>query len=229
MSEHIFVTSAGVEIPLVRIPVMQGQMVDQATRKEAAKLYGEPVKPTYTIPTDDGGEEIHEHDEETIKDNPAAQRAWDQWQECIRKTNELVINRMIDFIILEGTDAPLPESKAWMRRQQLLGIEIPEEEPEDNSALRLHYTKSVLLRTPEDITNLQTAVMTISGMNQEALAAARATFQRHAQNGRDAGNDGGAAGSEEIQLDGEPTVQRDADGEGVGADAKPMGHRKRRR
>lgn len=225
--KHIFTTSAGVEIPLVAIPVMQGQMVEQSARKAAAKLFGEPVKPTYVLETDDGGEETHEHDEETIKDDPAAKRAWDKWQECLRKTSEYVNTKLLDFALMEGTDAQLPESKAWMKRQRILGIEIPEEDPEDNCELRLHYTKSVLLGNPIDIANIQTAIMVISGINQEALEAARATFSRNAQERRDARDDDSPAGPEEVELDGESTILGDADGEGVASHTKRVGRARR--
>lgn len=225
MSKHIFTTSAGVEIPLNAIPPMQGQMVEQAARKKAAELFGEPVKPTYTIPTDDGGEEIHEHDEETIKDNPAAQRAWDEWQTCLSKTSEYVNTKLLDFVLLTGTDALLPEDESWIETQQFLGIEVPEQ----SMARRAHYIKTEVLRTVNDINGIQSAITAISGINQEALAAARATFQRDAQDGREPGNDDGTVGPEEIQLDGEPTILGDADGESVGEDSERVGRAKRRR
>jgi hypothetical protein len=228
--KHIFTTTAGVEIPLRAIPILQAQLVEQAARKEAAKLYGEPVKPTYTIKTDDGGEETHEHDEETIKTNREAKRAWDAWQECLRETNKFVEDRTLNFMFLAGTEAALPESKAWMKRQKFFGVEVPEDDPEDDSALLAHYIKTELLRSVDDINGAQRAISAISGINQEMLAAARATFPGDGQ-GRDGagGSDGAVAEPQAGQMDGEPALQRTTDGEGLGEDARRMGRAGRRR
>lgn len=221
--KHIFTTAAGVEIPLNAIPPMQGQMVEQAARKKAAELYGEPIKPTHIIETDDGGEEIHEHDEETIKSNPEAKRAWDAWQTCLAKTSEYVNARLLDFVMLTGTDALLPEDESWVETQQYLDIDVPEQ----STARRAHYIKTELLRTVSDINGIQSAIAAISGINREALAAARATFSRNAQDGRDVGDDDSPAGPEEVELDGEPTILGDADGKGVAPHTKRVGRARR--
>lgn len=213
--KHIFTTAAGVEIPLNPIPPLQGQMVEQAARKKASELYGAHTKPLYTLTTDDGGEETHEHDETTIETDPAAKLAWKQWQECTAKTSAYVNDRLFDFAMLTGTDALLPQDESWIEMQTYLGIEVPEQ----STARRAHYIKTELLRTTGDLIGIQNAITAISGINQEMLAAARATFSGDAQERGTAGDVDGAPGQEESQLVNQPTLLGTTDSEGLGADA----------
>ena len=171
---YTYTSASGYELILNPLPPLQIQLVRDAAIKEAEKLYGERLgKPTYTIGTDDGAEETHEHDEATIAQDPEAKKAWDAWQAQEAQIDAFANEKIMRFILLRGVSFEMPESDDWMEMQKYFGIDVPE----TGLDRRFHYIQTEVIGSVTDLTGLMSRIMEISGVDEETVAAAQATFR----------------------------------------------------
>lgn len=169
-----YTTARGIELEVIPIPPMQVEMVGQAARKAWAAENGQvPEKPKYSIALPGGGEEWHEHDEVTIEDDPEAAALWKEWQDKTQSLEDAVNEQTMNFLLLKGTKLDVSVDDDWATMQKYFGIDIPE----DPIELRLHYLRTEVLSGQDDILGLLTAIMQATGVKEDLVEAARATFQ----------------------------------------------------
>lgn len=189
----VFVTSTGFTLKLKPVSPFLIQKVQTSMP--------EPPAPTYTVTTAAGNVETHTHDAESIKDAPDTDKeAWVKYITELRAQQSEVNDRLVRLIILRGIESDVPEY-GWDRAQEDLGVTVPK----DPNERKVHYILTETIGTAEDMANLITNVIALSGVNQEAVEAARSTFRNSLRrNGSTP-----AANSKPLPLDAQPAVSGD--------------------
>lgn len=133
-----------------------------------------PDIPTYKAPVGDGKlVEIIPHDETTLETDED-KKAWAAYKEEYAKTDALVNKRIQDLIFLKGIDVDLPDNDDWVGDQEYVGIQVPTNPRERY----IHYVRTEVLITPQDLVGAMEIVMQASHVPQEKLIEAQAAFQR---------------------------------------------------
>lgn len=169
---HLFTTSSGKQIRLSLFPPLQLQMMQTAAEKEAAKLYGEAVRPTYRTSAD---EELPA-DESTLETDED-RAAWAKYQEITQKHAEHVGNKTMRFILFYGVDVNPDDDPEWRARQEFFGIEIPD----DPIGRKIHYIQTELIYSRDDIEQIMRHIALMGGVKAEVIDAAAATFSDSAR------------------------------------------------
>lgn len=187
-----FTTSTGFKLSLKPVSPFLIQKV------QASGEYPKP--PTYEVTTAAGSKEVHEHDAESIKTASDAEKAaWVAYTVKSRAVQSEVNDRLVRLILLRGIESEVPDY-GWDREQEeVFGIKVPKD-PNDR---KVHYLLTEAIGTADDIANLITEVIALSGVSQEAIETARASFRRALR--RNATN--GVAEPEPVTLDAQPPVQ----------------------
>jgi hypothetical protein len=149
----------------------------------------EPEAPTYTITGAGGAEEQRTHTQESIDDPKTTDEeriAWafylEQLEEWEAHTAELDTKRgelRGRFMALRGVKVRgLPDDlQAWANEQQLLyGFEVDDQGLPHDKALLLAFIDQEIIRTPTDGAKVTAGILRASGLDQEALDAAEASF-----------------------------------------------------
>ena len=170
----------------------------------------EPEPPTYSMDGVGGSQETRTHDAESIADpktSEAERAAWTVYTAKLtayeKRTAEIdaQINEMRGtFINLEGIKViGLPDDLAgWAEKQRArYGFEIDGSTPED---LLLAFIEHHVIRTAKDGVRITAGILRASGLDQEALDAAEATFLDSLE-GRQGRSDRG--GDSDVSGDGE--------------------------
>lgn len=164
---HLFTTSSGKQIRLSLFPPLQMQMMQDAAGKEAAKLYGEAVRPTYTTSAD----EVMPHDESTLETDED-RAAWAKYQGILNKHTMHVGEKTMRFVLFYGVDMNPDDDPDWQARQQFFGIEIPD----DPIGRKIHYIQTEFIYTRADIEEIMYRIAEMSGVRREVIDASAATF-----------------------------------------------------
>lgn len=144
----------------------------------------DPPTPTYEEEimlgkNDDGTPKVgkiqKEHTEESIETDEE-RKAWEWYQEEKEKVDGLRREKIMQLFYLRGLDVELPDN-GWEEDQVFLGIEVPEEP----RAKRLHFLETEALASPEDIMEVITSIMALSGVEQEAIDEAKGLFRSSLQ------------------------------------------------
>lgn len=163
-----FVTSGGREIKLAPIP----QMLVEKVRDAAMRSVPVPPAPTYEVKIGDGDDTVtYAHDATTLT-TPEEHAAWDAYQAALARQAQVAATRVMNFYYTRGVAEEMDD--AWMAEQRFFGVEIPEEPLER----KLHWVQTEILTTPDDFQNCIIAIMEVSGVDDEAIRAARASFRR---------------------------------------------------
>ncbi len=214
--KDVFVTKDGNRIPLRRVaPILMEKIRKSVTL---------PSPPTYEVETAGGDIETHIHDETTLETDED-RAAWAAYQIAHAKANEAMIEKILRLLFAKATGDVLPPSDDWAKEQAYLGVDVPG----DPLERKIHYIQTELLTHTSDIMAFMTAAMALTGVDEEVVESAEATF-RHPV--RQAGEDPGtSAGQPETEgaLVAQPDVSGSGNGEGLGADAQPVGRPRRRR
>ena len=110
----------------------------------------------------------------------------------------------------------------WRELQEYFEIKLPE----NPIALKIHFLRTELLTTTDDINNLMASIMEASGIDRTVLEAAQNSFRRNLRQESNAisGTSGevqpAEAGRQVVHV---AEVSRDGDGEGVAPNAVEMG------
>lgn len=176
-----FTSSTGLSVKLRPVSPFSIEKV-----KESVK---DPLVPTYTVTTAVGAVETYPHDEESIKAASAEdQQAWARYQVDLLMAMGTRNERLTQLLLLEGVDVDIP-ADGWQKRQQRLGIVIPDD-PDD---LKVHYILTRVVGRPEDLEEMLARVMEQIGVQAADMEAARNSF-RHSirRNAAPATNGAGA-------------------------------------
>lgn len=163
-----FTTSRGFEITFKPIPQM---LIDRVRT-----LHKQPEPPFYEVKTVSGAVEKHAHDETTLETD-ADRAAWAEYQKQIADTNEKTNRAFMRLVFLRGVEIEMPQDDTWAREQKLLGIEIPD----DPLERKLHWIETEVVATIADAEHITRGALEASGIPQEALAQADATFRHSPQ------------------------------------------------
>lgn len=172
----IYTTEDGVTLPTQSVSPFLLEKVRQAVYD---RLRNEGILidcPTYEVKTAAGNVEIHEHNEKTIADPSTSEEdkdLWKKYQVGLKQAATEASEKVTEALLLRGVPFDLPKDNGWKEEQEFLGIEIPKKSHE----LKLHYLTTELVKSPADIIGLITAVTRHTGVSEEALAAAEASFR----------------------------------------------------
>lgn len=162
-----FVTSVGREIKLAPVP----QMLVEKVRDAALRSVAVPPAPTYEVQIGDGeATATYFHDASSVQ-TPAEIAAWDAYQAALAQQNQAAAVRVMNFYYTRGIAEEMDEG--WEAEQRYFGVDIPE----DPIERKLHWVQTELLVTPADFQNAIVAIMEASGVDEEAIRAARSSFR----------------------------------------------------
>lgn len=142
-----------------------------------------PEKPTFQIPAAGGKVlETHEHDEETIKDDPEAAQAWAHWKAESAAFQEQLRDRQMRVFILDCLEFDIPPE--WEARARAAKIKVPA----DPDERKLFFAQTRVLGDAQDILQTMKIAAELAGVSEKQLAAFRDSFRRPVAgaNGHDA-------------------------------------------
>lgn len=170
-------------------------LLEKVRRSVFDRLRGDGILidcPTYEVKTAAGNIEIHEHNEKTISDQATSEEEkelWEKYQAGLKQASTEASEKVTEALLLRGVKFNLPKDNGWKEEQEFLGITIPEKQHE----LKLHYLTTELVKSPADIIGLIATVTRHTGVSEEALAAAEASFRSSLGESEQSAEEGDAA------------------------------------
>jgi hypothetical protein len=213
-----FITSEGKAIGLVAVPPL---LIDEVRLRAMEAIPAIPI-PTYKVEMPDGTFLDYAHDEGSIAESSAEeQAAWKRYRETEAKRAAAASTKVMELFMARGTI--LPEiSEDWKELQAYFGIKLP-----DNPiALKIHYLRTELLVTVEDVYGLMAAITEASGIDKTLVEAARNSFRsnlRQEKNTAEGTDRTEATGQENSSLVHFDAIPRDGSGEGLEPDPLTVG------
>lgn len=211
----VFTTSAGVAIGIQPVP----PLLIEEVRLAAHKSVEVPPRPTYEVELPDGSKMTYEHDEKSVQTNEE-RAAWDRYQAALTRQSQTAATKVMDLFMVRGTSIDMPDG--WQEMQEFFGLKLPT----NPVALKIHYLRTELLTTTDDINNLMGAILEASGIDRNILQAAQNSFRGQLRQEQNATSGvGGTVQSEDARrqvVDIQP-VQRVTDGESLGPDTIAVG------
>ncbi len=159
-----FTTSTGIELRIHGVPQLLLEKV-----RSSVKM---PDIPTYVIVTAAGDEEVHPLDETTLETDED-KKAWNEYLLEKASQEALLRERMVRVILMRGTEVKLPEDESWKDLQKFIGVDVPE----DPLELKYHYIQTEAIGGAQDLALIMEKVMERTGIPEEALAEAKASFR----------------------------------------------------
>lgn len=200
-----YTTSAGVTVEIEAVPPL---LIEDVRLKAMSSVEVPPV-PTYKVELPDGSYADYEHDKKSIEDSetPESDKViWYKRQEAIRQQQAIAATKVMDLFLAKGVklDRQLIENGEWRELQEYFGIQIPEHP----ISAKIHYLKTELLTSPDEINNLIGAIMDASGIDKNILEAARSSFRNRLRQSQEAliRTDNGTSSEQEGQMVYEPTL-----------------------
>jgi hypothetical protein len=185
-----YTASSGLEVILTGLPPLVPQRIDASIEY--------PEKPTYEVETASGDIEHYEHDEDSIKGDPEAEEAWAAYEEDLNEAETELTEKLLYSVLLESVELKDYEKKFadWKRKQKLLEIDIAEpSDPEDEESVRqaeeenkFYFMQTEVFHDADDIGEVLTIVMSLTGVSVEDLASARDSFPGEVESEPPAGN-----------------------------------------
>lgn len=228
--ENTFTTSRGITVTCLPI----GTLLDKVNAQFALA----PLPPTYQVETGGGAVETHAHFhrwvEEEEKDEDGTRRtvkveqtsletaedrlAWAEYLQRLREHTAAHHRAVARLTLLHGIDFEMPADDAWVRKQELIGLHVPE----DPLERRLHYAETEIVANTDDMMQIQLRVFAQSGIDEEVVRQIEATFRRAV--GRTRGNAAGRSepAADERGLEPVTTVRVGGDGSEGAAVAEPV-------
>lgn len=188
-----FTTSRGIEIEFLPIPTLLEKLQAQ---------HRMPAPPTYEIKAATGAVERHPHDETTLETD-ADKAAWADYQTRLKEATASYNLALMRLIMLRGIKVDVPEPNGWVHEQEYIGITVPT----DPLERRMHWLETEALANEADYMAVVSGVMEASGVPEEVVAQAQATFRGEVER---KGAGGPAAGSNGKELDHEQPVRAGA-------------------
>lgn len=188
-----FTTSRGVRLEFLPIPTLLEKLQVQ---------HPMPAPPTYEVKTATGAVELHQHDETTL-DTDADKAAWAEYQVRLKAATDRLNLALMRLVLLRGLKVDMPAPNGWVHEQQFIGIQVPD----DPLELKLHWLQTEALASQEDYLQAVAGVMEASGVPEEVISQAEATFRGKVER-QTAG--GLAAEKDRQELDNEQPVRAGA-------------------
>lgn len=193
-----FTTSQGVKIEITQVPPL---LID-VVRLQAMEEKEVPPIPTYEVELADGTKLPYEHDKDSIVDptTPDSDRKlWAAYQAAKEAQQKHTSLKMMDLFMLKGTviDEEVINNGAWLDLQRYFRIKIPDD-PYDR---KIHYLRTELLTTVDDIYGMMSDIVELSGIDKNILQAAKNSFRDNLRQEQDATN--GTGGAESPKQEGQ--------------------------
>lgn len=198
MTNRTFVTSSGLTIDLEPVP----PLLIEDVRLKAMKTVEVPPIVTYQVELPDGTSLSYEHDEKSITDDQTTDAERLQWKarsDALQRQQSIAATKVMELFLAKGTivDKTVIEGGTWRELQEYFGVEIPT----NLIAAKIHYLRTEVLTTPNDINDLISAIMAVSGIDPAILEAARNSFRNRLREEQTA--IAGVAGGESPNGEGE--------------------------
>jgi hypothetical protein len=167
-----YINTTGIRVTLIGVPPMLIPAIADSIEF--------PSKPTYTVTLATGDAQIFEHDEKSLTTDED-KKAWADYKAKNNEAEDTLSRRMLKAVLLEGViiNAEMPELLKWKKRQELIGIKLSDDEDE----LALQYKEIAVARSKDDIENIMSMVMELTGVDREALDLAKSSFQDSMESG----------------------------------------------
>ena len=168
--DSTYTTTRGVTVTLVPIGT-------KIQKQHASFLLRRPKPPTYIVTTATGVSETHEHDAVSVLDaktTDAERAAWANYQAALTAHDAAYSEAFLRLLLTRGVEVPGANIGLWVEEQRWLGIDVPDEERE---RLFQYVWMEIIGDALRDIEGISLAVGKLSGVSEEAIQAAEATFQ----------------------------------------------------
>ncbi len=183
-----YTASSGLEVILTGLPPLAPQRIDASIEY--------PSKPTYEVTTASGDIEIYEHDKESLTTDEDKE-AWADYLEAYSDAETELTEKLLYAVLLDCVE--LQEFKSefirWKQNQKLMGISIAEGEEDNEESLeeadrenRFHFMQTEVFHDSDDIGEILTIVMSLTGVSVEDLAEARDSFPGEMESESSTGN-----------------------------------------
>lgn len=160
---NTFTTSRGIVLEFLPIPALLEKL--QAQHKL-------PEPPTYEVKTATGVIEHHTHDETTLETD-ADKAAWAEYQKNLQEATARLNLGLMRLVMLRGVKVEMPEGEAWIAEQQFIGLTVPD----DPLERKMYWLETEALASANDYAQMLAGVMAASGLSEEVVAQAEATFR----------------------------------------------------
>lgn len=172
-----YTASSGLTVILTGLPPLVPQRIDSSIEY--------PEVPTYEIETASGDIETFEHDADSLESDEDKE-AWVEYQEALEEAETELTEKLLYAVLLECVELKNYEKQfaKWVHKQELQGLTLAEsEDPEDeisveraNEENKFHFMQTEVFRDADDIGEILTIVMGLTGVSVEDLAATRESF-----------------------------------------------------
>lgn len=173
MAEKGFKLSSGSKIKIKPIsPHMIARLTPTVYKEMGIEI------PTYEVTTVGGGKQQFPHNETTLEvegdseQTEANIQLWDEYKQSLILAHLEINSRFTELLMRRGVDVEVPEDDSWLADHRELGIEIPE----DPMQLKIMYIQDELIQTKSDWMRLIDAIMALSDISEEDVAAAAESF-----------------------------------------------------
>jgi len=160
-----YTTTSGLRVILTGLPPLVPQRIDSSIEY--------PKKPTYEVPLATGDVEVYEHDEDTLQTDEDRQ-AWADYLEAQEDAETELTEKLLYAVLVECVELTTYEDMfaAWKKRQFLIGIPLSD----DEDINKFNFMQTDVFRDADDIGEILTIVMSLTGVSMEDLAEARNSF-----------------------------------------------------
>jgi len=183
-----YTTSSGLKVILTGLPPLVPQRLDSSIEY--------PDKPTYEITTATGDIETYEHDEDSLTTD-ADREAWEEYLALQDEAETELTEKLLYAVLIESVELKDFEERfaVWKQNQKLIGIKLAEGDPDDEQSQELaekenkfHFMQTEVFHDTDDIGEILTIVMSLTGVSVEDLASARDSFPGEVESEPSAGN-----------------------------------------
>lgn len=183
MSNRTYTTSSGLILNIEPVP----PLLIEDVRLKAMRLVEVPPPVTYKVELPDGTVLEYEHDEKSIVDDQtsdAERLRWKARKEALRRQESVAATKVIELFLAKGTvvDKEVVDKGSWRELQEYFGLDIPT----GSIPAKIHYLRTEVLTSPDEINDLLSAIMSASGIDQGILEAARNSFRNRLREGQEA-------------------------------------------
>ena len=195
-----YTASSGLKVILTGLPPLAPQRIDASIEY--------PSKPTYEVTTASGDVESYEHDKESLAAEGTTdeeKQAWADYLEAYSDAETELTEKLLYAVLLDCVELQDFESEFahWKINQRLMGISIAEGEEDDEESLEeanreniFYFMQTQVFHDSDDIGEILTSVMSLTGVSVEDLAEARDSFPGEMESESSTGN-GDTAGQSE--------------------------------
>jgi len=172
-----YTASSGLVVILHGLPPLTPQRINSSIEY--------PKKPTYEVENVAGDKDVYEHDETTLE-NDADKQAWADYLQAQDEAETELTEKLLYAVLLECVELTKFEEKfeSWKKKQKLIGLDLSSDEDEN----KFYFMQTEVFHDSDDIGEILTVVMGLTGVSVEDLAEARDSFPGEVESEPSSGN-----------------------------------------